>query len=98
MRSPSSPSTGRTRSTHSTSPRVDLRRIQCPREPDEVVALPLGPAPGPLHLSLATLTNPRTTKVTLSASAQRTKNYGAPEKGFVHQRTAWSVTLVRTGR
>jgi hypothetical protein len=80
------------------APRVSLRRIHCPEEPSEVVSLPLGSAPGPLHFSLAALSNPRTTRLALTASARRTKNYGSPEAGFVRQRTAWKVTLVRTGR
>jgi hypothetical protein len=80
------------------APRVALRRIRCPLEPKEVVALPLGPGLGPLHVSVATLTNPRTKRITLTVSARRTKNYGAPEAGFVQQRTAWKFTLVRTGR
>jgi hypothetical protein len=79
-------------------PRVALLRIRCPLEPKEVVALPLGPGLGPLQVPVATLTNPRTTRITLTASARRTKNYGAPEAGFVQQRTAWKFTLVRTGR
>jgi hypothetical protein len=79
-------------------PRVALRPIRCPLEPKEVVALPLGRGVGPLHVPIATLTNPRTTRITLTASARRTKNYGAPEAGFVQQRTAWKFTLVRTGR
>jgi hypothetical protein len=79
-------------------PRVALRRIRCPLEPKDLVALPLGPGLGPLHVPGATLTNPRTTRITLTASARRTKNYGAPEAGFVQQRTAWRFTLVRTGR
>ena len=39
-----------------------------------------------------------TTRVTLAASARRTKNYGSPEQGSVQQRTSWRFTLVRTGR
>jgi hypothetical protein len=78
-------------------PRVALSRIACPREPDEVVELPLGPAPGPVHLPAGALAS-RTTRVTLAASARRTKNYGSPEQGSVQQRTSWRFTLVRTGR
>jgi hypothetical protein len=79
-------------------PRVALQRIHCPEEPAEVVALPLGIAPGLLRVSVATLTNPRTTRITLTATASRTKNYASPERGFVRQRTSWSFTLVRTAR
>lgn len=79
-------------------PRVALQGSDCPLEPDAVVALPLGLAPAPLHISLATLTNPRITRITLSASARRTKNYGPPEAGFVQQRTTWTLTLARRGR
>ena len=80
------------------APRVALRGIRCPLEPKEVLALPLGPGLLPLHIPVATLANPRTTRITLTASARRTKNYGAPEAGFTRQRTAWKFTLVRTGR
>ena len=79
-------------------PRVALRSARCPQEPGDVVALPLGPPPGPLHISVATLTRSRATRITLTASARRTKNYASPEAGFVRQRTAWKLTLVRTGR
>jgi hypothetical protein len=76
-------------------PRVALRRLGCPAEPNDFVALPLGPAPGPLHLSVTTLTSSRTSRITLSASARRTKNYAAPEAGFLRQRAAWKFTFAR---
>jgi hypothetical protein len=76
-------------------PRVALIRGECPEEPDDVVALPLGPAPGPLHISPATLTSSRFSRLTLTASARRTKHYGSPEAGTVEQHTAWKLTLVR---
>ena len=79
-------------------PRVALRRVHCPQEPGEITALPLGPVPGPLHVSLKTLNNPRTTTITLTASATRTKTYGPDERGTVRQRTAWTLTFVRTAR
>jgi hypothetical protein len=77
------------------SPRVALRRDRCPVEPRDFVALPLGPAPGPLHISLATLTSSRTARITLTASARRTKNYASPEAGFVRQLAAWKFTFAR---
>jgi hypothetical protein len=80
------------------APRITLRRSRCPEEPSEVVALPLGIAPGPLHISTATLANSRVARIRLTASARRTKNYASPEAGFVRQRTTWALTLVRTGR
>lgn len=80
------------------TPRVSLRRVHCPQEPNEVVALPLGQAPGRLHVSAALLDNPRTKRITLGASASRTKHYGNGEAGIVRQRTAWTLTLVRTDR
>jgi hypothetical protein len=78
--------------------RTTLGPSRCPQEPKEVVALPLGLPPGPLHVAVATLTNPRIVRITLSASARRTKNYAAPERGFVQQRTMWTLTLTRTAR
>lgn len=80
------------------SPRVALHRIHCPDEPDEVVALPLGIVPGPLRVSPRTLTNSRTTRIVLTASARGTRTYASPEAGFVQQRAAWRLTFVRTGR
>jgi len=76
-------------------PHVSVRAIHCPQEPDEVVALPLGPAPGPLRISQATLANKRFTRITLTASASRRKNYASPERGSLRQRVAWKFTLVR---
>jgi hypothetical protein len=78
--------------------RVTLDRIECPFEPDDVVALPLGPPPAPLHVRLATLTNKRTTRITLTASAKRQKDYASPESGTLRQRASWKLTFVRTGR
>lgn len=78
--------------------RVTLPRVHCPEEPNDVVSLPLGIAPGPLHLSVAALSNPRTTRLTFSASARRHKTYGSPDDGFVQLRSQWIFTLVRTGR
>jgi hypothetical protein len=80
------------------APRVALRRIDCPLEPKEVVALPLGPGLARLRVPVAALANPRTSRITLTATARRTKKYGAPEAGFAQQRTAWKFTLVRMGR
>lgn len=80
------------------TPRVTLRRSRCPSEPDEIVAFPLGPAPGPLHVSQALLADPRTKRITLTAGASRIKRYGEPEAGIVRVRTSWKLTLVRTGR
>jgi hypothetical protein len=79
-------------------PRVAWRRVACPHEPEDVAALPLGIAPGPLHVSVATLRNPRIKRITLRASANRRKNYASPERGFVQQSTTWTLTLTRTGR
>jgi hypothetical protein len=78
-------------------PRVAVRRVGCPAEPNDFVALPLGPAPGPLHLSIPKLTSSRTSRITLTASARRTKNYAAPEAGFLRQRAAWKFTFARIG-
>jgi hypothetical protein len=76
-------------------PRVALGRARCPAEPHDFAVLPLGPAPGPLHLSVATLSSSRTSRITLTASARRTKNYASPEAGFVRQRAAWKFTFAR---
>ena len=75
--------------------RVRLRRAQCPREPDEVVAAPLGPVPGPLHLSVAALAQDRIARLALTASATTHKNYAAPAKGMIVQRSHWTLTFER---
>jgi hypothetical protein len=75
--------------------RVRLRRIQCPHEPDDVVAAPLGPVPGPLHLSVTALSQRRITRLTLTASATRHRNYAAPEQGTNVQRSHWTLTFER---
>jgi hypothetical protein len=75
--------------------RVRLQRIQCPHEPDEVVAAPLGPVPGPLQLSVAALARERVTRLTLTASATTHTNYAAPAKGMIVQRSRWTLTFER---
>jgi hypothetical protein len=37
----------------------------------------------------------RSARVTLFASATRTRNYGSPEQGILQQRTTWRFTFVR---
>jgi len=94
---------GLTASLHSSSPgtvgialsRLRLRPIECPREPDELRAAPLGRVPGPLRISTAALGSSRTTRIRLTASATRAVTYGAPVRGLLQQRSAWTFTLVR---
>ncbi len=74
---------------------VRLGRIECPDQPSDVMVAPLGPVPSPLRISVATLTKKRFSRITLSASASRRKNYGAPEKGTSVQRSKWTFTFVR---
>jgi hypothetical protein len=74
---------------------VRLQSASCPREPADVVKAPLGLVPGPLHVRVGTVTNPRIVRITLTASASRRKIYGAPEAGTLEQRAAWKVTLTR---
>lgn len=80
------------------TPRVTLRRADCPREPADVVASPLGPAPTPLRISTSTLANARIARITLTASRTRRKDYGDPEAGSLAQRSTWTSTLVRVTR
>jgi len=75
--------------------RLPLRRIRCPDEPRDVEATPLGPAPGPVSVSTGTLADMHAARITLKASAVRTKNYSDPELGFLQWRTAWTLTFVR---
>jgi hypothetical protein len=77
------------------APRVGLRRNVCPRQPDEAVALPLGPAPGPLRVRTRTLANHGITRITVTASRTRTKVYEQPESGTLRQTVVWKLTLVR---
>jgi len=75
--------------------RVQLRAIDCPREPVELRRDPLGPVPGPLKVATNTLSHTRFTHITLTASASRRFKYGPLEQGTLQQRTFWRVTLVR---
>jgi hypothetical protein len=75
--------------------RVRLRRIHCPQEPEDLLALPLGPAHSPLRIPRATLANRRITRITLTASASRRKDFKAPEHGTIEQRSSWTLTFTR---
>ena len=72
-----------------------LRTSNCPREPADVVRAPLGPIPGPLHVSTATLGNERIVRITLTATRLRRVRYGPLEAGNLTHRSAWKVTLQR---
>jgi hypothetical protein len=74
--------------------RVSLQRAQCPREPDDAVASPLGPPPRP-RISTRALADDGVGRITLTASATHRKNYGAPEAGTIEQHAVWKLTLVR---
>jgi uncharacterized protein YndB with AHSA1/START domain len=96
---------GRTTLTSSSAGRVTvralratLRRADCPREPADVVASPLGPPPTPLRISTSTLANARIAKITLTASRTRRKDFGDPQAGSLAQRSRWTITLVRVAR
>jgi hypothetical protein len=71
--------------------RVSLRAVDCPREPTELRQAILAPTPAPLRIALSS----RSARVTLIASATRTRNYGSPEQGILQQRTTWRFTFVR---
>ena len=71
--------------------RVTLRPIDCPREPAELRQAILAPTPATLRTTL----NSRSARVTLIASATRTRSYGSPEQGTLQQRTTWRFTFVR---
>jgi hypothetical protein len=73
---------------------VRLRPVECPREPKELRQAILAPTPGPVRI----IPRLRSTRLTLTASAIRTKNYGSPESGILQQRTTWKFTFVRMGR
>jgi hypothetical protein len=73
---------------------VTLRPIDCPREPNELRRAILGPTPGPLRIA----PDLRSTRLTLTASATRTKMYGSPETGVLRQRTTWKFRFVRRDR
>ena len=70
---------------------ITLRPIDCPREPDELRRAYLAPTPGPLRVTL----RPRSTQLTLRATAARTKSYGSPESGILTQRTIWKFMFAR---
>jgi hypothetical protein len=72
-----------------------LRASPCPREPAEVVRAPLGPVPGPLRVSTASLADKGVARITLTASKSGIVNYGPLEQGRLRHRSAWKLTLER---
>jgi hypothetical protein len=72
-----------------------LRTSACPREPAEVVRAPLGPVPGPLRVSTASLADKGVARITLTASKSGTVNYGPLEQGRLRHGSAWKLTLER---
>jgi len=76
-------------------PTARLQRPDCPPQPADIVATPLGPAVGPLRVSAKSLGNTRVARITLSASASRRKIYGDPEEGTSEQHASWKLTFVR---
>ena len=77
------------------SAQVSLRRADCPLEPVDVVRAPLGPVPGAVKVSLASLSRPRVARVTLRAMASRHKMYAAPEAGKLTHQSVWTLTFTR---
>ena len=75
--------------------RLRLRRIRCPQEPDDVVAAPLGPVPGPKRVAVAAFVNRRITRFTVKVSASRHTDYGPHEAGMLDQSSAWTLTFQR---
>jgi hypothetical protein len=75
--------------------RVRLRTVNCPQEPADVVRAPLGPVPGPLHVSTAALASKKTANITLTASASRRIDYAPVEQGTLQHRAVWKLTLSR---
>jgi hypothetical protein len=61
----------------------------------QVVKAPTG---CPLSISTATLANERLGRITLTASATRTTNYGPVERGKLTQRSVCKFTLERVQR
>jgi hypothetical protein len=75
---------------------IRLRTSDCPREPAEVTRAPLGPIPGAIRASA--LAKDRIMRITLTASATHTLNYGPVERGTLTERSSWKLTLQRLGR
>ncbi|MFL5951990.1 MAG: hypothetical protein ACJ74M_10345 [Gaiellaceae bacterium] len=75
--------------------RLSLPAAQCPREPKDAVASPLGPRPGPLRISTRALADDGIGRITLTSAATHRKHYGAPESGTITQRSVWKLTFVR---
>jgi hypothetical protein len=75
---------------------VRLARSDCPREPAEVIARPLGPAPKLLRLPKAVLMERRVARITVGATRTQRTLYGAPESGHLDERTEWNLRFGRT--
>ncbi|TML15992.1 MAG: hypothetical protein E6G33_06620 [Actinobacteria bacterium] len=75
--------------------KVDLATADCPREPADVIMRPLGPPPKLLRLPKAALKERRVARLTVGATRTQRKAYGAPESGYLDERSQWNLRFDR---
>lgn len=75
---------------------VRLATADCPHEPTDVVARPLGPLPTLMRLPKAALQERRVARITVAATRTQRKLYGAPESGELDERSTWTIRFDRS--
>lgn len=78
--------------------RVRLAPADCPLEPVEVIARPLGPLLKVLRLPKAALKERRLARITVGATRTQRSAYAAPQSGQLDERSKWSFAFDRAVR
>jgi hypothetical protein len=76
---------------------VRLATADCPLEPADVRLRPLGPPLNLVQLPKETLTEQKLARISLSATRNRRKIYGSPQRGRLVESVAWTLKFVRVG-
>jgi hypothetical protein len=74
---------------------VRLATADCPLEPADVRLRPLGPPLNLVQLPKETLTEQKLARISLSATRNRRKIYGSPQKGRLVESVAWTLKFIR---
>jgi hypothetical protein len=74
---------------------VRLPQADCPFEPEDVRANPLGPQTRLLRLPKEALRERKAARITLSSKRVQRKMYGSPENGHLEGTAEWTLTFVR---
>ena len=74
---------------------VRIASADCPLEPVDVRLRPLGPPLNLVQLPKEALSEQKLARINLSATRNRRKIYGSPQKGRLVESVAWTLKLVR---